>query len=199
MHTFRPRRQIDPRHPPGEQNALSKDWIRVPLPVRWRDFDIRADQHGTRRQAVSKCRLFAPGTCADNGGRWACHIKKCSAKNCRNRCRDPHSPRACVLDQVLERRRPLSASRRHDLRKRGTMMMRDGAPGRTRTSTMLPPPDFESGASTNSATGASRRAGPRGGPGPGGADHSHGTPRVNGNRRPGPGGLAALPEPPQRL
>jgi hypothetical protein len=30
-----------------------------------------------------------------------------------------------------------------------------GAPGRTRTSTMLPPPDFESGASTNSATGAS--------------------------------------------
>jgi hypothetical protein len=29
-----------------------------------------------------------------------------------------------------------------------------GAPGRTRTSTMLPPPDFESGASTNSATGA---------------------------------------------
>src|SRR5713226_646123 len=31
-----------------------------------------------------------------------------------------------------------------------------GAPGRTRTSTMFPPPDFESGASTNSATGASR-------------------------------------------
>src|SRR6516225_11722260 len=31
-----------------------------------------------------------------------------------------------------------------------------GAPGRTRTSTMLPPPDFESGASTNSATGAVR-------------------------------------------
>jgi hypothetical protein len=29
-----------------------------------------------------------------------------------------------------------------------------GAPGRTRTSTMLPLPDFESGASTNSATGA---------------------------------------------
>src|SRR6185437_289703 len=29
-----------------------------------------------------------------------------------------------------------------------------GAPGRTRTSTMFPPPDFESGASTNSATGA---------------------------------------------
>src|SRR5262249_16513624 len=29
-----------------------------------------------------------------------------------------------------------------------------GAPGRTRTSTMLPSPDFESGASTNSATGA---------------------------------------------
>src|SRR5690348_692447 len=34
----------------------------------------------------------------------------------------------------------------------------DGAPGRTRTSTMFPPPDFESGASTNSATGAFRRA-----------------------------------------
>src|SRR2546423_7719557 len=32
-----------------------------------------------------------------------------------------------------------------------------GAPGRTRTSTMLPPPDFESGASTNSATGACAR------------------------------------------
>ncbi len=31
---------------------------------------------------------------------------------------------------------------------------RFGAPGRTRTSTMFPPPDFESGASTNSATGA---------------------------------------------
>ena len=31
---------------------------------------------------------------------------------------------------------------------------RSGAPGRTRTSTMLPLPDFESGASTNSATGA---------------------------------------------
>src|SRR3954470_13915968 len=32
-----------------------------------------------------------------------------------------------------------------------------GAPGRTRTSTMLPLPDFESGASTNSATGAGGR------------------------------------------
>ena len=32
-----------------------------------------------------------------------------------------------------------------------------GAPGRTRTSTTLRPPDFESGASTNSATGARRR------------------------------------------
>ncbi len=32
----------------------------------------------------------------------------------------------------------------------------DGAPGRNRTSTVLPPPDFESGASTNSATGAYR-------------------------------------------
>src|SRR6266511_3473636 len=31
-----------------------------------------------------------------------------------------------------------------------------GAPGRNRTSTVLPPPDFESGASTNSATGAAR-------------------------------------------
>ena len=30
----------------------------------------------------------------------------------------------------------------------------DGAPGRTRTSTDVNPPDFESGASTNSATGA---------------------------------------------
>src|SRR5262245_61256613 len=29
-----------------------------------------------------------------------------------------------------------------------------GAPGRFRTSTVLPPPDFESGASTSSATGA---------------------------------------------
>ena len=34
---------------------------------------------------------------------------------------------------------------------------RSGAPGRTRTSTMLPLPDFESGASTNSATGAGGR------------------------------------------
>ena len=33
----------------------------------------------------------------------------------------------------------------------------DGAPGRTRTSTILPLPDFESGASTNSATGAGGR------------------------------------------
>ena len=32
-----------------------------------------------------------------------------------------------------------------------------GAPGRNRTSTVLPPPDFESGASTNSATGAGGR------------------------------------------
>jgi hypothetical protein len=32
-----------------------------------------------------------------------------------------------------------------------------GAPGRTRTSTTLRPPDFESGASTNSATGARSR------------------------------------------
>src|SRR5215510_2483465 len=32
-----------------------------------------------------------------------------------------------------------------------------GAPGRTRTSTMSPPTDFESAASTNSATGARRR------------------------------------------
>jgi hypothetical protein len=42
---------------------------------------------------------------------------------------------------------------------------RNGAPGRTRTSTMLPPPDFESGASTNSATGACGRiiAAPGGG------------------------------------
>ena len=43
-----------------------------------------------------------------------------------------------------------------------------GAPGRTRTSTMLPLPDFESGASTNSATGA------------GGRDHIHQARGVNG-------------------
>jgi hypothetical protein len=43
-----------------------------------------------------------------------------------------------------------------------------GAPGRTRTSTMLPLPDFESGASTNSATGA------------GGGDHSREARGVNG-------------------
>ena len=43
-----------------------------------------------------------------------------------------------------------------------------GAPGRTRTSTMLPLPDFESGASTNSATGA------------GGRDHSCDERGVNG-------------------
>src|SRR5262249_24341649 len=42
---------------------------------------------------------------------------------------------------------------------------RSGAPGRTRTSTMLPPPDFESGASTNSATGACARSERRGGEG----------------------------------
>ena len=46
---------------------------------------------------------------------------------------------------------------------------RSGAPGRTRTSTMLPPPDFESGASTNSATGA------------GGRDHSGEARGVNGH------------------
>jgi hypothetical protein len=59
-----------------------------------------------------------------------------------------------------------------------------GAPGRTRTSTMFPPPDFESGASTNSATGARR------------ADHTGGSGAVNdgvrgasgamGGRRAGP-------------
>ena len=38
----------------------------------------------------------------------------------------------------------------------------DGAPGRTRTSTDVNPPDFESGASTNSATGACRRPKSRG-------------------------------------
>src|SRR6186997_2945827 len=42
-----------------------------------------------------------------------------------------------------------------------------GAPGRFRTSTMLPSPDFESGASTSSATGAI------------GGDHSGGRPSVN--------------------
>ena len=42
-----------------------------------------------------------------------------------------------------------------------------GAPGRTRTSTMLPPTDFESAASTNSATGAY------------GPDHSGDLRRVN--------------------
>ncbi len=47
-----------------------------------------------------------------------------------------------------------------------------GAPGRTRTSTMLPPPDFESGASTNSATGAMR------------ADHSGRAGRVNAGAMP---------------
>ena len=36
----------------------------------------------------------------------------------------------------------------------------DGAPGRTRTSTDVNPPDFESGASTNSATGAPTGARP---------------------------------------
>ena len=63
-----------------------------------------------------------------------------------------------------------------------------GAPGRTRTSTMFPPPDFESGASTNSATGASsrprmtdRNASRRSRVSRGGADHSGRTPRVNGN------------------
>src|ERR1700754_2634778 len=46
-----------------------------------------------------------------------------------------------------------------------------GAPGRTRTSTMFPPPDFESGASTNSATGA------------GGRDHSGDAGAVNADVR----------------
>src|SRR5688572_8551276 len=36
----------------------------------------------------------------------------------------------------------------------GVLHRADGAPGRTRTSTDVNPPDFESGASTNSATGA---------------------------------------------
>jgi hypothetical protein len=49
-----------------------------------------------------------------------------------------------------------------------------GAPGRTRTSTMFPPPDFESGASTNSATGARR------------ADHTGGSGGVNAGVTPRP-------------
>src|SRR5262249_57094432 len=54
------------------------------------------------------------------------------------------------------------------LRTGGNLKSRNiGAPGRTRTSTMFPPPDFESGASTNSATGAW------------GVDNSRGAGRVN--------------------
>ena len=56
----------------------------------------------------------------------------------------------------------------------------DGAPGRTRTSTMLPLPDFESGASTNSATGA------------GGRDHSREARGVNGPH------LPSVPRPSER-
>lgn len=37
------------------------------------------------------------------------------------------------------------------------MIIGFGAPGRSRTSTVFPPPDFESGASTSSATGARQR------------------------------------------
>src|SRR6185436_3578663 len=50
---------------------------------------------------------------------------------------------------------------------RFVIQFRNGAPGRFRTSTMLPSPDFESGASTSSATGAI------------GGDHSGGRPSVN--------------------
>ncbi len=46
---------------------------------------------------------------------------------------------------------------RREVKKVGILDKDDGAPGRTRTSTDVNPPDFESGASTNSATGASRR------------------------------------------
>jgi hypothetical protein len=42
----------------------------------------------------------------------------------------------------------------------GILHKLDGAPGRTRTSTDVNPPDFESGASTNSATGAPAGARP---------------------------------------
>jgi hypothetical protein len=56
-----------------------------------------------------------------------------------------------------------------------------GAPGRTRTSTMLPLPDFESGASTNSATGA------------GGRDHSREARGVN-----GPASVELVPRPSER-
>src|SRR5260370_16085058 len=51
-------------------------------------------------------------------------------------------------------RMPISAAR-HLVEKAAINQRKiNGAPGRTRTSTMFPPPDFESGASTNSATGA---------------------------------------------
>ena len=64
--------------------------------------------------------------------------------------------RACRYAAVLEG--PVRALSSHPMCARETRAkfakIEIGAPGRTRTSTMLPPPDFESGASTNSATGA---------------------------------------------
>ena len=53
--------------------------------------------------------------------------------------------------------RHVGRSGRSRNRLRSQSVLRFGAPGRTRTSTMLPLPDFESGASTNSATGAGGR------------------------------------------
>jgi PAS domain-containing protein len=55
-----------------------------------------------------------------------------------------HSPAAILFVSDPEQSRCVAANCKIEI----------GAPGRTRTSTMLPPPDFESGASTNSATGA---------------------------------------------
>src|SRR5262249_60834819 len=75
------------------------------------------------------------------------------------------------VEEANNRARIVTLARRGSRQSSGPSMKSEktpsGAPGRTRTSTMFPPPDFESGASTNSATGAW------------GVDNSRGAGRVN--------------------
>jgi formylglycine-generating enzyme required for sulfatase activity len=84
---------------------------------------------------------------AKRGGGWYSLVV--DLRSARRRHRVSGGKRAVSSSRDLPRLRELQRSARD---------FGSGAPGRTRTSTTLRPPDFESGASTDSATGARERS-----------------------------------------
>ncbi len=112
---------------------------RCPRPNTRQDRDQPQNVEYRSRDCEPEARIIAAGSLGHDMGRVA-HIWRCNRLVTTGR-------RAWLLSKMK------AATGGYRVRARQTA----GAPGRNRTSTVLPPPDFEFGASTNSATGAGGR------------------------------------------